>query len=157
MLASVLLVCYNHEPYIERALASIVMQKTNFDFNIVIADDASQDDTVSRIKEFMKNYKDIPVLFIPSEQNLGITKNYQRAFNYIDNVNCVAVLEGDDEWTNKYRLQKHVNFLIQHPMYSMVFNQYLVINLDSGEKWKQPFASTKSYEQITVDRLIAET
>ncbi|MPN32337.1 hypothetical protein SDC9_179815 [bioreactor metagenome] len=57
-------------------------------------------------------------------ENLGITKNYKRAFNACD-AEYIAVIEGDDFWTDPYRLQKHVDFLDHHLECSMSFNRYI--------------------------------
>ena len=94
---SVLVVTRNHEKYIRQALDSVVMQETDFDFEVVIADDFSDDLTLVIAEEYQRHFHSLQLL--PSEKHLGITRNYQRGF-----AACVgeyiAVLEGDDYWTS---------------------------------------------------------
>lgn len=110
---AVLLVTYNHEKYILKALDSILYQDIDLDFEIVIADDASQDRTRDIIKEYLdkvgkKNYR-----FLDFSKNIGITKNYQRAF-YACDAEYIAVLEGDDYWVNTGKLRMQLNYLHMH-------------------------------------------
>ena len=80
MKLDVVLVTYNHTKFIEESLRSVLYQKTDFDFDILIADDLSTDDTLEKIKKIEKETR-IPFHYLKSEKNLGITKNYQRAFH----------------------------------------------------------------------------
>src|SRR5467141_1026888 len=88
---SVLLVTYNHEGYIRQALDSVLMQETDFDFEIVVADDYSQDSTIAVIKEYQAKHPQLRIL--SSERNVGITRNYQRGFAACRG-EYIAVLEG---------------------------------------------------------------
>ena len=153
VLATVLLVSYNHEKYIERAINCIINQKTDFKFNIVVADDFSTDNTLEIIKSYQIKYPEL-ISILDTNRNYGITKNYQRAFAAINNCDYVSVLEGDDEWLDDYRLQKHVDFLSHHDNCSMVFNQYLVYMIEDNTNWVQPFLSNMRYEFISIETLI---
>ena len=121
MKTSVLLVSYNHELYIEEAISSILMQRTSFDYEIIVVDDCSTDRT-KEITEGCLKKTEVKYKILESEKNLGIAKNYQRGFE-----NCfseyIAVLEGDDYWTDPYRLQKHIDFLDKHKECVMTFNR----------------------------------
>jgi glycosyltransferase involved in cell wall biosynthesis len=88
------------------------MQKTDFEFNIIVADDCSADDTLDKVKALDKS-SDIEFIYLKSEKNLGIKGNYKRAFAACD-AEYIAVMEGDDFWTTPLRLQKHVDFLDNH-------------------------------------------
>ena len=153
VLATVLLVSYNHEKYIERSLNCILSQKTNFKFNIVVADDFSTDGTLEIIKNYQSKYPEM-INVLDTTKNYGITKNYQRAFDSINNCDYVAVFEGDDEWIDQYRLQKHVDFLDQNDNCSMVFNQYRVHVIEDERNWIQPFSSNQPFEFIDIETLI---
>src|SRR5712692_739118 len=109
---SVLLITYNHEKYIRQALDGVMMQKTDFDFEIVVADDHSLDSTIAIIEEYQADNHNIRVL--PSERNVGITRNYQRGFGACRG-EYIAVLEGDDFWISPTKLRTLVAFLEQHP------------------------------------------
>jgi len=123
MKVNVLLITYNHEKYIEEAIASILMQRTKFDYEIVVADDYSSDRTKEIIENCL-NKSTVKNKILESTGNLGIPKNYQRGFE-----NCfaeyIAILEGDDYWTDPYRLQKHIDFLDNHYECVMTFNRVL--------------------------------
>ncbi len=121
---TVLLVTYNHELYIRECIESILMQKTSFDYEIIVADDYSFDNTISIVKEHTCKSK-VPFRILETSQNLGLIKNYQRAFNACAG-EYVAVLEGDDYWTSPDRLQKHVDFLEAHRECAMSFNRKLM-------------------------------
>lgn len=145
---NVLLVTYNHEKFIKETLDSILMQKTEFDFNIIVADDKSTDDTVKIIKDIEKESK-IPFVYLNSNENVGITKNYKRGFAACD-AKYVAVMEGDDIWTSPYRLQRHVDFLELHQECTMSFNRYIVGDFENSKFHLQPFwAPEKEYQLIT--------
>lgn len=127
---SVLLVCYNHEPFIAQCVESILMQSMTFDFEIVVADDCSTDRTLSIIQEYSKGSK-IPFRFLPLSVNLGMAKNYQRGFNACTG-EYIAVIEGDDYWVNSHRLEKHVSFLEEHKECVMSHDRKIRFLQDSG-------------------------
>lgn len=122
---SVLIVTYNHESYIRQALDSVTMQKTDFDFEIVVADDHSRDSTLAIIEEYQAKNRNIRVL--PSERNVGITRNYQRGFGACRG-EYVAVLEGDDYWISPTKLASLVAFLEQNQECAFFFHRFLKLD-----------------------------
>ena len=80
-MVSVIVLTYNHEKYIKEALDSILMQKVNFDYEILIGDDASSDNTVKILKKYQNRYPNIIRLFL-NKINLGGTYN---AYNVLIN------------------------------------------------------------------------
>ena len=113
---SVILITYNHEKYIRKALDSVLSQETDFPFEIVIGDDCSPDDTKNIIREYRDNYPDI-IRLVHREKNTGRpTLNV-----YETTMKCrgdyLAYLEGDDYWTDTHKLQKQMDFLNEHPEY----------------------------------------
>lgn len=117
MKVSVLLISYNQERYIASALESILTQKTNFEWELIIGDDASPDKTGEIICELVrkapKNCKVRPFL---RENNLGASQNL---FDLIRKAEgeYLTVLEGDDYWLEETRLQTLVDFLDTHTEY----------------------------------------
>jgi len=95
---SVLLVCYNQKDFLPQALDSILMQKTSFEFEIVVANDLSTDGSQQILEQYASKHSIIRIL--PSSVNLGITKNYQRGFAACLG-DYIAVLEGDDYWVRE--------------------------------------------------------
>lgn len=109
---SIAMITYNHEKYVEKAIKSVLMQEVNFQYEIVIGDDASQDNTKEIIKKYVEKY---PNLFKPilREKNLGAIENLLDVSK-----NCSGkyyiLLEGDDYWTDKNKLQEQVDYLEKH-------------------------------------------
>ena len=139
----VILITYNHEKYIEESLRSILSQKTRFPVNIIIADDCSKDHTAAIIKR-MESESGRTFMWLNNDCNHGIMKNYQRAFAACS-AEYVAIMEGDDIWTDPYRLQRHVDFLDTHSECSMSFNRYAVKCFETGMSFVQPNFDVKKY------------
>ncbi|MDD3409327.1 MAG: hypothetical protein PHY12_00810, partial [Eubacteriales bacterium] len=74
----------------------------------------------------------VPITFLPSDHNLGVLKNYQRGFAACT-TEFVAVMEGDDLWTDEHRLQKHVDCLRAHKECPMSFNRFLAANYEQSQ------------------------
>ena len=98
-MVSVIVLTYNHEKYIKQALDSILRQKVNFDYEILIGDDASTDNTVKVLKEYKSKFPNIIKLFL-NEVNLGATRN---AYNLLVNAKgkYLATCEGQSRNVGK--------------------------------------------------------
>lgn len=130
---SVLLVTYNHRDYIEAALESVLMQEININFEIVIADDASTDDTRVVAENYLKSHGFKNYRFLEFGKNLGITKNYQRSFYSISS-DYVAIIEGDDFWVCRDKLAKQVKYLDENRFAVGCANNYYV-KLEGQGTW----------------------
>jgi len=119
---SVLLVTCNHAKYVAQAMDSILMQRTDFDFEIVVADDCSSDSTLTIIKEYEKQHSQLRVL--PAENHVGISRNYQRGFAACRG-KYIALLEGDDYWISPRKLQAMSAFLNRNPHCSFCFHRLI--------------------------------
>lgn len=123
ILLSVNTMTYNHEKYIAQCIEGILMQKTNFAFELLIHDDASTDNTAAIIKEYEKKYPNIikPIYQTENKWSKGIkisaTYQYPRAKG-----KYIAVCEGDDYWIDENKLQMQVDFLENNPEYTMCFH-----------------------------------
>lgn len=114
---SVLLICYRQEKYIKQALESILSQKTDFEWELLIGDDASPDNTADLISQCIQNPpENCTVDAYLRETNLGASKNL---FDLIRKAKgeYLTVLEGDDYWLYENRLQTLVDFLDSHKEY----------------------------------------
>lgn len=120
ILLSVCVRTHNQERFICEALDSVLCQKTIFPFGIIISDDASTDGTVSILQEYHKQYPD-KIRLLLSETNLGGPANLKRVIE-ASNANYVTCLDGDDFYTDEYKLQKQVDFLEAHPEYAACFH-----------------------------------
>lgn len=121
MKLSVIILSYNFEKYIEQCLISVLSQRTNFDFEILIRDDFS-DDKSSSIIERVKFYNP-KIKFIKGEKNIGFAKSYKQLLD-IAQGEYIAYTDGDDYWTDNYKLQRQIDFLDSNSDYSMTCTAY---------------------------------
>lgn len=130
----ILLMTYNQEKYVLEAMEGIAMQRVDEDvkIRIIVADDCSTDGTMDIIKTFALKHKAERV-FLPNDKNLGIAGNYKRAIA-ATTADYVAILEGDDYWTDAYRLQKHVDYLSTHKDCVITANDYIEYSQER-EEW----------------------
>ncbi|WP_289574031.1 glycosyltransferase family 2 protein [Phocaeicola salanitronis] len=129
LLVSICCMTYNHAAFVRQCLDGFMMQKCSFNFEVLIHDDASTDGTQDIIREYEMKYPDIikPIYQKENQYSKGIDPglkyNAPRAKG-----KYIALCEGDDYWTDPYKLQKQVDFLESHPDYVMCshrFNQYI--------------------------------
>ncbi|WP_347841428.1 glycosyltransferase [uncultured Draconibacterium sp.] len=123
-LVSICCQTYNHVNYIQEALEGFLMQKTNFDFEILLRDDASTDGTTEICMEYALKYPDkINLLAYDENQwQKGVkpfSDNVQRAKG-----KYIAICEGDDYWTDPLKLKKQVDFLEEHSDYGLVHTNF---------------------------------
>ena len=113
VLVSINCITYNQEDYIGDAIESFLMQITDFDYEILIGEDCSSDNTKKVVDEYVGKHPD-KIKIITSDQNVGARKNSQRL---IDNSQgkYIAECEGDDYWIDPYKLQKQVDYMEEHP------------------------------------------
>ncbi len=125
-MVSVWITAYNHESYVAKALDSVLMQVTNFDFEIVVGEDCSTDGTRDVLLEYQQKFsKKIKLLL--HERNLGFMQNTVETWNACSG-KYVALLDSDDYWQDPNKLQKQVDFLESHPEYSMSYHDSLFID-----------------------------
>lgn len=122
-LVSICSITYNHAPYIRECLDGFLMQKTTFPFEIIIHDDCSTDGTDEIIREYAKKYPDIikPIFETENQYSKGVRGMFTKYCYPQAEGKYIALCEGDDYWTDPLKLQKQVDFLEEHPDYSMVF------------------------------------
>lgn len=142
-LVSIRCLAYNHEKYIRKALEGFVMQKTNFRFEAIVHDDASTDNTASIIREYAEKYPEIIKPILETENQYS---KHDGSLSQIVNAACkgkyIALCEGDDYWTDSYKLQKQVDFMESHPDYTMCFH-------NATEHFETGYISDKPFSTIT--------
>jgi glycosyltransferase involved in cell wall biosynthesis len=145
------MVTFNHEEFIAKAIDSILMQKTNFDYEIVIGEDCSTDNTRDIIVNYYEMYPDKFRLLL-NETNMGMHKNGAQAFQAC-NGKYVAMLEGDDYWTSPDKLQKQVDFLDNNSECAICFHNVTEVYKDSDRESHSVFnGNHKSF--YTLDDLL---
>ncbi|MCK0109021.1 glycosyltransferase [Flavobacteriaceae bacterium S0825] len=133
-LVSVLVMAYNHEAYIAQCLNSILNQKTNFLFEIILGEDFSSDTTRDICFDFAEKYPEKIKLFLRLRKDvIYINGSPTGRFNFIESLkSCtgkyVALCDGDDYWTDPLKLQKQVGFLETNPDYNICFHEVGIFN-----------------------------
>ena len=127
---SVILITFEHEPFIAQAIESVLAQRTARPFELLISDDGSSDATGTIAREFAKSYPDRVRVF-GSNVNLNSNEVTLRALRAARG-RYVAFLDGDDYWTSSLKLQGQVDFLDGHPECSMCFHNVMVIQEDGA-------------------------
>lgn len=122
------MIAYNHQAYIAQALDSILMQKTNFLFEIIIGDDGSKDDTRKICESYVVRYPG-KIRYIHHPQNIGMMPNFIGVLESAKG-KYIAICEGDDYWTDDSKLQYQADFLDAHPAYSMCCHLHYVLTKD---------------------------
>lgn len=148
LILSIVCHTYNHENYIEQTITSFLNQKTSFPFEIIIHDDASTDKTKQIIEKYQEKYPNI------------IKTIFQTENKYIKNINIwseytfpkchgkyIAICEGDDYWSDAYKLQKQVDFLEKNTNYVVCWTDYLSFN---GADYKENNFNFKT-DVVTID------
>ena len=134
-LVSVRLMVYNHEAYIREAIEGILKQKTTFPIEVVVGDDFSTDNSLAIISE----YENTPHIhfkilerkvgedYWQNRQKIGRLHNF---YNILENCSgkYIALLDGDDHWTDPYKLQKQVDFLEKNSDFSICFHNLEILN-----------------------------
>ena len=117
---SICCLVYNHEPYLRKTLEGFVSQKTNFDFEVLIHDDASTDESANIIREYCEKY---PSIFRPvyqAENQHSKKVPISKTFLYpMVRGKYVALCEGDDYWCDSSKLQLQYDYMETHPQCSM--------------------------------------
>jgi glycosyltransferase involved in cell wall biosynthesis len=136
---SVLLITYNHENFIRQALDSVLMQRTDFDIEVLIADDFSQDSTLAIAREYQGGPHNVRLL--SSDERMGITRNVQRGFAACQG-KYIAILEGDDYWISPNKLKLVSAFLDQHQECSFCFHRVIRYDETSDRATVHPMFET---------------
>lgn len=127
-ICTVLLITYNHAKFFEKAIDSVLSQKTRYNFIINIFDDASTDGTALLIKKYQEKYPGKVRAFI-SEKNVGAQLNIWKAYQSVT-TEYVSVLEGDDFWCDEKKLDLQITALQQNPECSFCASQSKIVNIN---------------------------
>lgn len=154
ILLSVNCITYNQEKYIAQALDSILVQQTDFRFEILVHDDASTDGTASVIRDYAERYPELikPMFQTENQHSKGIRVgtvfNLSRAKG-----KYIAYCEGDDYWTDPSKLQKQVDFMEQHPDCSFCFHAVAVVT-SRGKRTRQSIRPYHQNQTVPIEDII---
>ena len=120
LLVSVDMITYKHEAFIKQAIEGVLMQETNFEYDLIIADDCSPDNTEAIVRNIIATHpKGHTIKYFRQEKNIGMQANGMFAGQQCKG-KYIAVCEGDDYWTDPLKLQKQIDFLENNLEYNLV-------------------------------------
>lgn len=124
VLVAICIVTYNQEDYIAKALDSVIRQKTEYKFKIFIGEDCSTDNTRKICVAYKEKYPELIELIL-SQNNLGLVKNTSQVMSAImkQNINYIAMLDGDDYWCDDNKIQLQCEFLENNLEYGLTFTR----------------------------------
>lgn len=142
-MVSVFMMAYNHGQFISRAIEGILIQKTNFNLEIVIGEDKSTDNTIDIILNYAQKYPNKFKLIL-HEKNIGAGLNQVAVLNTCSG-KYIAFCEGDDYWTDPLKLQKQVDFLEANPDFAICFHRVKIVY----EEESREILSNKNQKEIS--------
>ena len=129
IMVSIICITYNHEKYLTKTFESMLAQKTNFEYEIIVHDDASTDLSQKIIKEYKEKYPKIFVTILQKENQ------YSKGINFMSKYifpkvkgKYIAVCEGDDYWIDEEKLQKQFDLMENNQNCSLCIHAGLKID-----------------------------
>lgn len=143
---SACVITYNQEDFLRKCLDGAISQIVNFDYEIVIGDDFSSDLSEQISREYAAKYPNL-IRYKKRKNNTGMIHNWQKTILECRG-NYIAICEGDDYWTDPYKLQKQVDFLESNPEYVLTFHPVLILHPDGQIKEDHITNVPKNHETI---------
>lgn len=146
---SVVMITYGHEHYVKQAIEGVLIQKCDFDIELIIANDCSPDNTDFIVREIIKKTpKSSWIQYNNHDQNIGMMANFIWGLQQA-NGKYIALCEGDDYWTDPYKLQKQVDFLEGNLDVVICGTNYNEM-VDDKLRIKNKFSSIKIFNHYSV-------
>ena len=145
-----LLLTYDHEPFVEQAIQSVLAQQTTFDVELLISEDCSTD----RTREVVLRYAEVHPARIRtflSAANQNDNEVFLRAYREARG-SFLAYLDGDDYWTSPHKLQRQVGFLLEHPDSPGCFHAVDFVDEHGGLRWCRRFHQ----DWLSIERLLVD-
>lgn len=152
---SVIVHTYNHEKYIRQTIDSILNQQVNFDFEIIVGDDASLDSTPQIIQEYQQKFPSIIKPLLHPKNLGGYGKGNTLATLAVCTGQYIAAMDGDDYWTSPHKLQKQVDFLDNNSDFVSCFHN-AVIHFEDGSHADMYVNDDSQRVITTIEDLVGE-
>jgi glycosyltransferase involved in cell wall biosynthesis len=149
-LVSVLIITYNHGPYIADAIEGVISQETEFPIELIIGEDCSTDNTRSIVLNYQRRYPHL-IRVIYSDHNVGMQRNYRRVHEAARG-DYIAFCEGDDVWNDDRKLEKQVSVMRSEPDCSMVFHAAKILRVTTGTVEVRHYGS--SVKTVSLDEVV---
>lgn len=158
-LVSVIILTYNQELFVKQSIQSVIDQKLTLEFEIIIGDDFSTDNTRNIIDKFKEDYPDRITIYYPN-YNTGLLANFNHCIHLCSG-KYLAVCAGDDFWHNNFKLQKQIDYLSNHPDFGVVHSDADYLFHPSGKLIRSYRKSTRKmiesgfiFENLLLDNFI---
>jgi glycosyltransferase involved in cell wall biosynthesis len=152
---SVVMITYNHEKYIQEAIEGVLMQNCDFDIEFIIANDKSTDHSDQVILNHLSKVdtsKHIKVEYTNHAVNKGMMSNFIWALKQAQG-KYIALCEGDDYWTDPFKLQKQVNFLNKNEDFNGISSNSIV--LLEKNKEERLFKNTEKDRVLNIEDFLS--
>jgi glycosyltransferase involved in cell wall biosynthesis len=144
---SIIILTYNHEKYIRDCLDSVFEQKTKYNYEIIVGNDCSPDNTINILKEYEIKFKD-QIKVINRPINIGATKNLYNLIT-VARGEYIIFLEGDDYWTSSSKIEMLVDYLENNKEYIGVY--HTVNEIDENSNIISTYPDTKEFNNKDLD------
>jgi glycosyltransferase involved in cell wall biosynthesis len=150
-LVSIACITYNQENFIKDAIEGFLMQKTTFPIEIIVNDDASNDNTANIIKDYVLKYPNliVPIFQLENQYSQGINPGVEFVLPRC-NGKYIALCEGDDYWTDPSKLQNQVDFLESNPDFAVCFHR---VKVQKGEEILDDYLTNVPSKITTIEDL----
>ena len=148
------MITYGHEKYIREAIEGVLMQEGDFELELIVANDCSPDDTDTVLHAILKEHPRAScVRYFKHEENKGMMPNFVFALQQATG-KYIALCDGDDYWTDPYKLQKQVDFLEVNDDYIVTCHDAYVINREGLQirESKLPFEWKRDFDEYELLR-----
>ena len=146
------MITYGHEKYIRQAIEGVLMQQTDFEVELIIADDCSPDRTKDIVEDIINNHpKGNIIKYFRHDKNLGMQANGMFAVQKCTG-KYIALCEGDDYWIDPLKLQRQVDFLEKNTDYSTVAENCKV--LDEKHNQSYIFSDKINSYDVSMEEII---
>ncbi len=149
---SACIITYNQELYIRQCLEGAVSQVVDFEYEIIIGDDCSTDNTKHICEEYSIKYPNL-IRYIDRKDNLGVIGNWIATISECKG-RYIALCEGDDYWTDPHKLQKQVDFLEANPEYVVCYHDCDIVDENNNKTSSSMLNEVykKDYSQLEMSR-----
>ena len=141
-LLSVVMITYGHELYIKKAIEGVLLQKTGFFFEFIIANDCSPDNSDEIIRKTIASAPDhILVKYVHHKKNIGVIKNLKYAFDETT-TEFIAFCEGDDYWTDPEKLQTQYDSISVNEKCGLLYTDVDFFDFSTGKLIQSVYEKT---------------
>lgn len=145
---------YNKEETIAKAIESVMCQKTNFEYKLIILDDCSNDNSNNIAKEYQQKYPD-KIEIVRNETNLKLLYSIMRGYKLLKGADYFCVLDADDYYTYDKKFQEAVDFLDNHKDFSMYMTNIVQKQQDTEKLYYE--GDRQSYDFDFTNRKSGQT